>query len=79
MMQHHDQKQAEKDRLTHPPHSPSSKEVRTGTQAGQKTGGRNLGAIKRVLLIGLLLMACLACFLTEPRTTSLGMVPPTIR
>ena len=43
------------------------------------TGGRNRsrGHGER-LLIGLFLMAGSACFLIEPRTTSLGMVPPTV-
>jgi hypothetical protein len=31
-----------------------------------------------VLLTDLLLMACSACFLIEPRTTSPVMVPPTV-
>ncbi|KRY94820.1 hypothetical protein T4B_1409, partial [Trichinella pseudospiralis] len=46
--------------------------------------GRNLEAgadaefmKERVLVIGLLLLACSACFLIEPRTTSPGMAPPT--
>ena len=33
---------------------------------------------QRVLLTGLLLMACSACFLIESRTTSPGMAPPTM-
>ena len=32
----------------------------------------------RVLLTDLLLMACTACFLKEPRTTSPGMAPPKV-
>jgi hypothetical protein len=31
-----------------------------------------------VLLTGLLPMACSACFLIEPRTTSPGLAPPTM-
>jgi hypothetical protein len=31
-----------------------------------------------VLLTGVFLMACSACFLIEPRTTSPGMAPPTM-
>jgi hypothetical protein len=31
-----------------------------------------------MLLTGLLPLACSACFLTEPRTTSPGMAPPTV-
>ena len=32
----------------------------------------------RVLLSGLVIMACSVCFLIEPRTTRPGMAPPTI-
>ena len=32
----------------------------------------------RVLLTGLLLMTCSTCFLIEPRTTCLGVAPPTV-
>ena len=53
----------------------SLKEVRTGTQTGQESADGSHGG---VLLIGFLSMACSACFLTEPRTTSPGMAPQTI-
>ena len=48
-----------------------SKEVRTGTQAGQEAGA-DAEAVE-----GCSLLACLACFLIEPKTTSPEMVPPT--
>jgi hypothetical protein len=54
-------------------------EVRSETQAGLEPGGRNwCRGHRRVLLIGLIHMACSDFFLIEPRTTSLGMVPPTV-
>jgi hypothetical protein len=66
-------------RLTLPHHSSSSKEVRTGTQAGQEPGGRSwCRGHGRVLLTGLLPMACSACFLIEHRTTSPKVAPPTV-
>jgi hypothetical protein len=40
--------------------------VRTGTQAGQGPGGRSWYRGWGVLLTGLLLMACSACFRIEP-------------
>jgi hypothetical protein len=54
-----------------PSHSPLT-EIRTGTQQGQEPGGRSCGGL---LLTGLLPIACPACYLIEPRTTSSGMVP----
>ena len=49
------------------------KEVRTGTQAGKERGGRSwCRGQGGVLLTGLLLMVCSACFLIEPRATCLG-------
>jgi hypothetical protein len=51
--------------------------LRTGAQTGHETGGW-CKDYKRVLLTGLLPMACLACFLLEPRTTSPGVAPPTV-
>ena len=56
----------------------SPKEVRTGTHTGQKPGGRSWYRCHGgMLLTGLLLLACSACFLTEASTTSPGMAPPT--
>jgi hypothetical protein len=46
----------------------------TGTHTGQEPGGRGHGGM---LLTGLLPLACSACLLVEPMTTSLGMAPPT--
>ena len=52
---------------------PSLKEVRARTQVGPKHRGRSwYRGHGGVLLIGLLIMACSACFLTEPRTTAQG-------
>jgi len=62
-------------------HTPcsSSMEVRTGTQAGKKPGGRNrCGGHGGMLLTGLLPMVCSACFLIESRTSSPGITPPTM-
>jgi hypothetical protein len=47
------------------------KEVRTGTQAGQEAGA------DAEAMEGCFLLACLACSLIEPKTTSPEMVPPT--
>jgi hypothetical protein len=56
-----------------------TKEVRTGTHTGQELGGRSwCRGHGRVLLTGLLPLACSACFLIEPRTTSPGLAPPTM-
>jgi hypothetical protein len=53
-------------------------EVRTGTQTGQGPGGRSWCRGHRgVLLTGLLLVVCSACFLIEPRTTISEVSPPT--
>jgi hypothetical protein len=47
------------------------REVRIGIQTGQEPGGRSsCRGHGGVLLTGLLLMACSACFLIEPRTTN---------
>ena len=57
--------------LTFPHCSSSVKEVRTGTQAGQKAGA------DAEAMEGCSLLACSACSLIEPKTTSPEMVPPT--
>jgi hypothetical protein len=49
-----------------------TKEVRTGTQAGQKVGA------DAEAMEGYFLLACSACSLIEPKTTSPEMAPPTI-
>jgi hypothetical protein len=54
-----------------------TKEVRTGTQAGQKTGADAEAMEGWMLFTGLPLLACSACFLIESKTTSPKMVPPT--
>jgi hypothetical protein len=65
--------------LTIPDHTPSLEKVRMGTQAGQEPGGRSwCRGHGGVLLTGLLYMACSACFLIEPKTTSPVMTPPTM-
>jgi hypothetical protein len=48
-----------------------TKEIRTGTQAGQEAGA------DAEAMEGCSLLACSACFLIEPKTTSPEMVPPT--
>jgi hypothetical protein len=48
-----------------------TKEVRTGTQAGQETGA------DAEAMEGCSSLACSACSLIEPKTTSPEMVPPT--
>ena len=54
-------------------------EVRAGTQTRQEPEGRSWCRDHGgVLLTGLLFMACSACFLREPRTTSLGMAPAAV-
>jgi hypothetical protein len=57
--------------LKTPHHSSSPKEVRSGTQAGQEAGA------DAEAMEGCYLLACSACFLIEPKTTSPEMVPPT--
>jgi hypothetical protein len=54
-------------------------------KSGQELNqGRNLEAgadaeaMEAMLLTGVLPLACSACFLIEPRTTSPGMTPPTM-
>lgn len=54
-------------------------EARTGTHTEQEPGDRSWSRGHGGLLLpGLLFMPCSACFLTEPRTTSPGMVSPTV-
>jgi hypothetical protein len=48
-----------------------TKEVRTGTQTGQEAGAY------AEAMEGCNLLACSACSLIEPKTTSPEMVPPT--
>jgi hypothetical protein len=56
-----------------------TKEVRTGTQAGQEAGAA-AEAMKDdtscLVSPGLFPLACSACFLIEPKITSPGMAPP---
>jgi hypothetical protein len=54
-----------------------TKEVRTGTQAGQKAGA-DAEAMEGMFIAGLLPLAYSVCFLIEPKTTSPEMVPPTM-
>jgi hypothetical protein len=61
--------------LTLPHCCSSPKEVRTGTQTGQEAGA-DAEVMEEV--IGLLHLACSACFLREPRTTCPGMALPTM-
>ena len=48
-----------------------TKDVRTGTQAGQKAGA------DAEAMEGCSLLACSACSLIDPKTTSPEMAPPT--
>lgn len=61
--------------LTLPHHSPSSEEVRTGTQAVRECGSRSEAETMEEDAYCLLLMSCSAYFLTEPNS---GMAPPTM-
>jgi hypothetical protein len=55
-----------------------TKEVRTGTQAGQEAGSRNwCSGHGGMFFTGLLPLACSACSLIEPKSTSPEMVPRT--
>jgi hypothetical protein len=54
-----------------------TKEVRTGTQAGQEAGADAEAMEGCSLLACLLPLACSSCSLIEPKTTSPEMVPPT--
>jgi hypothetical protein len=56
--------------LTLPYCCSSLREVRTGTQAGQKAGA------DAEAMEGCSLLACSACSLIEPKTTSPEMAPP---
>jgi hypothetical protein len=49
-----------------------TKEVRTGTQAGQEAGA------DAEAMEGLLPLSCSACFFIEPKTASSGMAPLTM-
>jgi hypothetical protein len=54
-----------------------TKEVRTGTQAGQEAGADS-EAMEGCYLLAYSPWLCSACSLIEPKTTSPGMAPPTI-
>jgi hypothetical protein len=54
-----------------------TKEVRTGTHAGQEAGADAEAMEGWMFFTGLLPLACSACSLIEPKTTSPEMVPPT--
>ena len=55
------------------------KEVRTVTYTGWNLeAGADEEAMEGYLLTRLLSLACSSCFLIEPRTTSIGMAPPTM-
>lgn len=61
-----------------PHYGPSLEEVMAGTQAGQDPGSRADTGHGSVLLTDLLLLACPACFLIEPRATRPEVAPPII-
>ena len=72
MVKHHDQSNlGRKGLFHHIAHHPE----KTEQDPGGRSWCRGHGG---VLLIGLLPMACSACFVIEPRTTSPGMAPPTV-
>jgi hypothetical protein len=79
---HHDQEASGRKgfiQLTLPHCCSSPKEARTGTHTGQEPGSRSwCRSHGGVLLTGLLPLACSACFLIEPKTTSPGRAPPTM-
>jgi hypothetical protein len=54
-----------------------TKEVRTGTQAGQEAGADADRGHGGMFFTGLPLLACSACSPIESKTTSPEMVPPT--
>jgi hypothetical protein len=54
-----------------------TKEVRTGTQAGQKAGADAEATEGWMFFTGLLPLACSVFSFIELKTTSPGMVPPT--
>jgi hypothetical protein len=70
-MKHHDQSCVGRKgyiRLILPYQSTSSKNIRTGTQAGQESRSRSrCRGHGGVLLTGLIIMACSASFLIDPR------------
>jgi hypothetical protein len=67
-MKHHDQKQVKEERV-YLAYTPTSLFIMEGSQ------GRNLGAGAAYSLFP---MASLTCYLTEAKTTSPGMAPPTM-
>jgi hypothetical protein len=83
VIKHHDQKASWRRKdlfwLTFQHWCPSLKEVRTGSQTAQEPGDRvSLRGHRRVLLTGLLSMACSAWYIIESWTTSPGMEPLTM-
>jgi hypothetical protein len=78
MMKHHDQKASQEENaligLTFPHCSLSLNKARIGTQTGwNQEAGADAEAMEECGLL-----ASSACVLIEPRTTSLGMGPPTM-
>ena len=59
--------------LTVPFHSSSSNTVRAGTQSGKTKAEAVTEVMDECFLV-----ACSVYFLTEPRISSLGVVPPTV-
>jgi hypothetical protein len=82
MMNHRDQKQVGEEKV-YLAHTSTSLFIIEGSQHknSHRVGTWKLELIESSaywLLTGLLLVACSACFLIEPRTTSPGMAPPTM-
>lgn len=84
VIKHHNQNQLEEEKvylffLRLPANRPSFRGVRARIQAGQEIGGRDWRrSYGWVLLTGLLLLVCWACFLMYPRTISPKIAGPTI-
>ena len=81
MMKHYDQRQVGEERIYSANDFISQFliKIRTGTlkQDRHLDAGAEVGHAQ-VLLIGLLFVACSACFLIEPRTIGTGMASPII-
>jgi hypothetical protein len=79
-MKHHHQKKPGEERLTHFTWYSIIEGCQTGQELKQGRTWRQelMQRPWRSAAYWIALMACSACFLIEPRTTSLGMAPPTM-
>lgn len=62
----------------HSIHTSTALVIIKGSRGRNLEAGRNWWGRGGALLTGLPLIACSACFLVEPRTTNLGVAPPTM-